>query len=407
MLAGATDGIKTWIVDTGLDGAPLSELMAGFCGRLVEAGVPLWRASIGAESLHPLNDAQGYVWHDGEGAQESFFPRKTTSEQEQDWLASPFYQLIEGGEQTMRRRLAVGEGANEFPMLGRLAAEGGTDYFARLVDFGEQGRLGELRGLATSWTTRDSAGFAEDDVGLIEATLPTLGLAFKARLAADTARTVATTYLGSSVAGHVLKGEIERGKVRAKRMVLWFSDLTGFTRLADTLPQDQLIELLNAYADCLVEVVHAYRGQVVKFLGDGILGGFYGERGEACGRALDAALAACAAIEALNEVRAAAGLPVTGFTLALHEGDVLYGNIGSRDRLDYTVVGPAVNEIARIQSMSRPLDEPVLVSASFVEACSAERARLVSLGRYALKGVNRPQELFTLDREEVAVPALG
>jgi adenylate cyclase len=134
---------------------------------------------------------------------------------------------------------------------------------------------------------------------------------------------------------------------------------------------------------------------VLKFMGDGILAVFGGDQGEACERALDAAEAARAAVARLNQKRA--GLPVTGFTLALHEGEVLYGNVGSQERLDFTVVGPAVNEVSRIQAMSRSLDQPILVSASFAAACAHQRARLVSVGRYALRGVGRPQELFTLD----------
>jgi adenylate cyclase len=183
------------------------------------------------------------------------------------------------------------------------------------------------------------------------------------------------------------------------RKVLWFSDLVGFTKIADTLPRDQLLDLLNAYADCLVGVVHDHDGEVLKFMGDGILAVFGGPPDAACRRALDAAVAARAAIARLSAERAAAGQPVTAFTLALHEGEVLHGNIGGRERLDFTVVGPAVNEISRIQAMSRSLDQPILVSSSFAEAGAGQRDRLVSVGRYALRGVARPQELFTLDLE--------
>jgi adenylate cyclase len=236
---------------------------------------------------------------------------------------------------------------------------------------------------------------------LINATLPAFALAFKASIAAGTARTLATTYLGRDAAERILRGEIDRGQVKTVPTVLWFSDLTGFTRIADTLPREQLIDLLNAYADCLVGVVHDHQGEVLKFMGDGILAVFNGAKGDACGRALDAAQAARSAIARRNRERSAAGLPVTAFTLALHEGEVLSGNVGSQERLDFTVIGPAVNELSRIQAMSRSLDQPVLVSASFAAACGDQRERLVSLGRYALRGVGRPQELFTLDRAEL------
>jgi adenylate cyclase len=217
-------------------------------------------------------------------------------------------------------------------------------------------------------------------------------------MAADTPHTLMTTYLGRDAAERILRGEIDRGEVKTLRKVLWFSDLTGFTRIADTLPREQLLDLLNAYADCLVGVVHDHGGEVLKFMGDGILAVFSNAEGRGCRRALDAAEAADSAIARLNRDRSAAGLPVTGFTLALHEGEVLSGNVGSQERLDFTVIGPAVNELSRIQAMSRSLDQPILVSASFVAACGDQRERLVSLGRYALRGVGRPQELFILDR---------
>ena len=396
-MAGAVGEILEWAVAGGLDGLGQAELMAGYCERLERAGVPLWRASIGADRLHPLIEAQGHRWLAGGDIRESVYVRASTPEQEEEWRQSPWFWLLENHELELRRRIAHGEGTNQFPMLADLAAEGGTDYWARIVRFGERASIGETRGVATSFTTRAPEGFSAADLALIGATLPAFALAFKATLALDTARTLVITYLGREAAERILRGEIERGQVKTVRKVLWFSDLTGFTRIADTLPRAELLDLLNAYADGLVGVVHDHGGEVLKFMGDGILAVFDGADGNACERALDAAEAARAAIARLNLEREAAGLSVTGFTLALHEGEVLSGNVGSQDRLDFTVVGPAVNELARIQAMSRSLDQPILMSASFAAACGAQQERLVSLGRYALRGVGRPQELFTLD----------
>jgi adenylate cyclase len=389
--------IIAWTLDGGLEGKGQADLVAGYCERLVAAGIPLWRAAIGSDTLHPLIGAQGHHWRAGDGVHEETYPRAGSPEQEAEWRLSPWYRLIEDGEPHMRRRLAIGEGTNEFPLLASLAAQGGSDYWARIVRFGERASLGEARGVATSWTTRRPDGFAETDLALIEATLPAFGLAFKATMGVDTARTLMTTYLGREPAERVLRGEIERGKVSTERKVLWFSDLTGFTRTSDILPREQLLDLLNAYADCLVGIVHQHGGEVLKFMGDGILAVFAGADDLACRRALDAAGAARTAIAQLNGERSANGQPITGFTLALHQGEVLYGNVGSQTRLDFTVVGPAVNEVTRIQAMSRTLDQPILVSASFAAACADQRRRLVSVGRYALRGVDRPQELFTID----------
>jgi adenylate cyclase len=396
-MAGAAEDIVAWTLDAGLGGLDQAELVAGYCERLAGAGVPLWRASIGADTLHPLIVSQGHRWLAGEGVREEFLPRARGADGEKEWRQSPWYRLIASGEFEMRCRLALGEGTAEFPLLAGLAAQGATDYWTRLVWFGDRGRIGDTRGLASSWATRDPTGFAARDLALIGATLPAFTLAFKATMAIDTARTLVTTYLGRDAAERILRGEIDRGQVKTVPTVLWFSDLTDFTRIADTLPREQLLALLNAYADCLVGVVHNHGGEVLKFMGDGILAVFHGARGDACRSALDAGEAARSAIARLNAERAAAGLPVTSFTLALHEGEVLSGNVGSQERLDFTVIGPAVNELSRIQAMSRSLDQPVLVSASFAAACGDQRARLVSLGRYALRGVGRPQELFTLD----------
>jgi adenylate cyclase len=405
-MAGAAEDIVAWTVGAGLEGLDQSELIVGYCERLTLAGVPLWRASIGADTLHPLIVAQGHRWLAGEGVEEEFYARSRDPEADQEWRRSPWYQLVTSGELQMRRRLAAGEGSNEFPLLAGLAAQGGTDYWARIVPFGNRRTIGETRGVATSWATRDPGGFAERNLALIDGTLPAFALAFKATMAIETAGVLVATYLGQDAAARILRGEIERGRVNTMYKVLWFSDLRGFTRIADTLPREQLLELLNAYADCLVGVVHDHDGKALKFMGDGILAAFDGAERDACGRALDAAEAARSAMARLNRERSAAGLPVTGFTLALHQGEVLYGNVGSRDRLDFTVIGPAVNELSRIQAMSRSLDQPILISASFAAACGDQRARLVSVGRYALRGVGRPQELFTLDPTASDRPAL-
>jgi adenylate cyclase len=405
-MTGAADDIVAWTVGVGLEGLGQADLLAGYCERLVDAGVPLWRASMGADTLHPLNAAQGHRWLIGKGVREEFYDRAPTPEGEREWRQSPWYWMIKNDVRRLRRRLALGEGGNEFPMLAALAARGGTDYLARLIFFGERGGIGDTRGVATSFATCEPGGFVERDFALIEATLPPFALAFKASIAIDTAHTLATTYLGRDAAARILMGEIDRGQVKTVPTVLWFSDLTGFTRIADTLPRDQLLDLLNAYADCLVGVVHDHGGEVLKFMGDGILGVFGGALDDACRRALDAAEAARTAIARLNRARSAAGLAVTGFTLALHEGEVLSGNVGSQERLDFTVVGPAVNELSRIQAMSRSLDQPILISASFAAACGDQRARLVSVGRYALRGVGRPQELFTLDLAELDPPGV-
>ena len=182
--------------------------------------------------------------------------------------------------------------------------------------------------------------------------------------------------------------------------VLWFSDLRDYTRIADTSPPEDIIPLLDDYADAIVSAIHDNSGDVLKLIGDGALAIFpAGRRRQACAAALDAAAQAQEAVRVLNERRLKEGSPTTEMYLGLHVGEVFYGNIGSEDRLDFTVVGPAVNEVSRIAAMCRSVDQPMLVSAAFAASAADERRRLVSFGRYALRGVGRPQELFTLDSQ--------
>jgi adenylate cyclase len=208
------------------------------------------------------------------------------------------------------------------------------------------------------------------------------------------------TYLGRDPGRRVLHGRIERGVADRIEAVLWFSDLRNYTRISDSADPEQIIPLLNEYADAIVSAIQQFGGDVLKLIGDGTLAIFTaGDRAAACHAALEAAAQARRALAVVNHRRAAAGLPTTEMYLGLHVGEVFYGNIGSRERLDFTVVGPAVNEVSRIANMCRAVDQPMLVSAPFAAAIGEPNGLLVSVGRYALRGVGRPQELFTLDQE--------
>jgi adenylate cyclase len=402
MLATLELELTRWLVERGLDADSEAALLEELCVRLVAAGVPLWRAAAGTDLLHPLLDARGWRWERARGAGKEEYPRRETDEQDdEEWRRSPFYHVtVEAADGELRRRLDASYRRGEFPLLDRLQDEGCTDYVAFAVAYGDAARLGPVPGQVCSFQTDRPGGFLPEEIELLRHLARPLALAHKAIHGMETARTLATTYLGVDAGTRVLAGAIARGATEAVRAVLWYSDLEGFTRIADTAPGEALIALLNAYAGAVVEEIHAHGGQVLKFVGDGILAMFpLRDDAEPCARALDAAVAVLAAADRLRRQRLAAGLPATGIHLALHVGEVLYGNIGSRDRLDFTVVGPAVNEVARIEALCRSLDQQVIVSSAFAAADEAARSRLVSLGRYALKGVRRPEELFTLDPE--------
>lgn len=406
-----------WLLRHGLVDDNEAALIDGFCARLLSSGVPLRRAAFGADLLHPVFEARGYVWRRGQPLQRDDFSRDAFGTATDDWLRSPFYRLLHPDAtmprrefvNELRRRLDATYERGEFPLLDQMQDEGLTDYLGLAVRFGAEAADPDLQhGLLCSWATDARGGFTEQQVELLRRLAPALGLAYRALNSLETGRTLMATYLGADAGRRVLDGAIERGKAETVNAVIWYSDLQGFTRIADTLPREQLLELLNDYADAVVTAVHGHGGQVLKFIGDGILAMFPVDgTAEACVKALDAAVWLRRKLDRLNARRAAAGRPVTSLYLGLHVGEVLYGNIGSHERLDFTVVGPAVNEVARIEAMCRSLDQQVIVSAAFAAACGPALDHLVSLGRYALRGVRKPQALYTLDPALLAAEAGG
>ena len=391
--------IADWIVRAALDGADEIEVLAGICERLNALGLSLMRASVASNMLDPTHDARGVRWLREQGGLEESFERNVDDTADEEWMRSPFRALVEGVEPRLRRRLDGTYRRGEFPLLDGFVDRGATDYVAFASRVAQSVRFGEGQGIAASWMTDAPAGFSDAQIALIEGIVPALTIAFMLDTTTRTARTVITTYLGSHAAERVLAGNIVRGRATPIRAVVWFSDLMGFTRISDVTDAEAVLALLNTYAEAQVEAIEALGGHVLKFIGDGILAFFPDDDPAlACRRALDAAVATRNRIDALNEERVAAGLPVTRTHVALHVGELLYGNLGSARRLDFTVLGPAVNEASRIESLCASLDQTIIVSQAFAEtACDAARERLVSLGRYAMKGVGRPQELFTPD----------
>jgi len=239
-------------------------------------------------------------------------------------------------------------------------------------------------------------GFSDNQIAALQRIVPYLALAIKSVSLARMTGTLMETYLGRDAGKRVLSGRIVRGIADKIDAAVWFSDLRGFTRITDTAPE-QVIPLLNDYSDAIVSAIHEHGGDVLKLIGDGTLAIFTGEdRTRACDAALSAAVAARKGIVELNKRRVTDGKPITDMYLGLHVGEVFYGNVGSRERLDFTVIGPAVNEASRIAAMCRSVDQSVLMSSVFANVEGIKR-RLVSVGRYALRGVTRPQELFTFD----------
>ena len=390
--------IGRWIVDAALGGISEIDILAGTCNRLTEAGIALVRASVANDLLDPTYNGRGVRWLRGQGGIEEAFVRQGDDVVNEEWIRSPFFHLLESGQPMRRWRLDASHRRGEMPLLDQFQREGVTDYVAFSSRVAEGVLLGGGRGIVASWSSDAPDGFTDAQIDLLAAVMPLLTLAILLRTTRQTARTLIATYLGSDAAERVLAGNIVRGRAEPIRAVVWFSDLSRFTRISDSAAADAVLALLNDYAEVQVEEIEAHGGHVLKFIGDGILAIFpQDDPAHACRCALETVAALRHRIAALNARRSAGGLPVTDTRVALHVGELLYGNLGSSRRLDFTVLGSAVNEAARIDDLCTSLDQSVIVSSAFAEASGEARSLLVSLGRYAMKGVARPQELFTLD----------
>lgn len=392
-----------WLVSEGLRGATAHDLFAGFCQRLAAEGVPLWRGYAALETVHPRWWGFGFTWRrDLKFVKLAQFGHEhaTTA----SWVNGVFHHLAkraEAGESNprIRRRLATGPQERDFPALERFFAAGATDYVAELFDERKSSAASSGPGVVYSFMTDRSAGFSEDDVALLHAVLPALSLAMKTYAGRVNASRLLQVYLGEDAGRRVQDGEVVRGSVDRVRAVLWYADIQGFTALADAAPARDVVELLDAVFETLTAALRRHGGQVLKFIGDGMLASFSFDREscmKTCRRALDAAADAMRAIDRLNAARQDAGKLTAAIDLALHVGDVLFGNVGAIDRLDFTMIGPAVNEVSRIEALCALLGHRVLVSAELTAAADLGPNRLIPLGRHFLRGLPEKREIYAL-----------
>jgi adenylate cyclase len=394
----AADGIAERLSELGVQTADPAELAARLAGLLRERGVSLGRLWIGADILHPTIGARTVSWSSRRGVEATGFTRVERRDFEHpQWRATPLRVVLRERLPEFRRRLAADYRRGEFALLDSLCDDGLTDYLACAVYFPAGTVVGETAGMVATFASDGPGGFSDREIGLLRGCVQPLALAWRSILLLDALRAVTSTYLGADAAARVLAGRIARGQVETIRAAIWFSDLEGFTSLSDSLPKDHLMAMLNVYAGTVLDTIAASGGQVLKLMGDGVLGIYpLDEHTDACSRALAAAVAGLDSFERLSAARRTAGEPTTRLFIGLHQGEVLYGNIGSADRLDFTVLGPAVNEAARLERMCRTLGRPIVASATFAEACGEAGARLEPVGRFHLRGVARPQELFAL-----------
>ncbi len=368
-------------------------LFGDFCQGLHELGVPLGRASIHLRQVHPLLMASSMLWRaDSGGAVEA--GREHGTESSPMYLDSPIRRIHQGSP-PIRRRLEDPDCPLDFPILQDLAAEGWCDYYMCALPFSD--RLVNV----VSFASDRKGGFSELDIATIEAALPVFGAVMEICDQRHTARTLLQTYLGPKTGKRVLSGTIKRGDGQVIEAALWYCDLRDFTPLSESLPVEEVIDLLNDYFETMAQPVKANGGEILKFIGDAMLAIFpLGGPGPnqscgACWTALQVSEQALEGMAALNRKRLAAGKVPLRCGIALARGKVMYGNIGDKERLDFTVIGPAVNQAIRLEDLTRDLklDPPIVFSAELAAHCGCPTR---SLGRFALKGIAEPQEAFTL-----------
>jgi adenylate cyclase len=395
-------GLMNWLVRQGLTGLPENDLIRGFCERCRTGGLEISRALVVMDTLHPIFEGRGFRWNDTETNESDSFEYGPTGEGDaaQSWRRSAFYHMLEHGLEEVSIDLADAVSL-DFSMLDELAARGHRQFVGFVHRFGEAGTLGQMDCIYSSWLTRRADGFDEHALSALRDLVPVLGLAIKSAAQVDIARTLGRVYLGRDASEQVLRGRISRGVTERINSVLWFSDLRGSTAISESVTPDEIIPFLNDYAQAAIDAIHDAGGDVLKLIGDGVLAMFTDENLAAARRAaLRAEHRFRENVTSLNTLRAADARQTTSAYVGLHVGEVFYGNIGSEDRLDFTVVGPAVNEVSRIASMCRSVDRELLASSAFRAGLDATGQRyLVSTGRFALRGIGRAQDLYTLDPE--------
>jgi adenylate cyclase len=385
MTAPNIKAIADWLIDGARSAVQPQEVLSQLSEQLVACGIPLWRVAVFVNTLHPQIIGRRFIWRPGADVEisEGRFGLFDTPE----FLENPVARVY-ATKTAIRRRLADPNCAMDFPILQELRAEGVTDYLAVPLFFTD----GAIH--LVTCTTQQPGGFTDAQIAGIEAIMTPLARVAEIRTWRRNASTLLDTYVGHDAGERILAGQIRRGDIEEIHAAIWLSDMRGFTALADRQPPRVLIDLLNRYFDCQVPVILDHGAEVLKFMGDGLLAIFTiaADEPEVCRRALAAARQAQANVAEL----ANAAMPGLRFGLALHIGDVLYGNIGSGNRLDFTCIGPAVNFAQRIEKLAGELGRGVLASGEFARHC---RDEFTVLGEFTLPGFSAAQLVFGLEDE--------
>ena len=379
--------VVDWLIGGARPANEPTQVLEVLCERLLECGIRLDRLALFVRPLHPNVAARAFYWRRGASEIEvNEEDHSFTGSDEQ--LTSPIHVVRTTGR-AIRRRLEDPAMAVDFPVLNELRAQGITDYLIMPLEFVN----GEIHGMSVA--TRTAGGFSDAEIAAIERIKPALTRLVEVFGLTRKAANILDAYLGRQAGEKVLQGRIRRGDAERIHAVIWFCDLRESTPLADSVGPEAFLTLLNEYFECVLGPVLERDGHVLRFIGDAALAIFpvSGDPREAATRAVEAARDALARMAKLNERRRAAGAPELRFGIGLHLGDVLYGNIGTHSRIEFTVIGAAANEAARIEALCKPLNAALVVSEQVARHTGHAWRRL---GSHPLRGVEKPVELLTL-----------
>jgi adenylate cyclase len=385
-----------WLIDGARSAPSPPRMMAETCERLVAAGLPLWRVGVFVRTLHPDIIGRNFVWRPG--AEVVVGSANYEIVDSPEFRSSPLAIVFREGREV--RALLDGPDSKRFPLFDDLRAEGVTDYIALPILHID----GSVH--ASSWTTKQPDGFTDEQLDALRSLIPPLARVIEITRLRFTASTLLDTYVGNRAGERIMGGQIRRGHTDTMHAAIWLSDLRGFTALSDRLPAETVVEILNLYFDCQVSAIRTHGGEVLKFMGDGLLAVFpideyVGDIQQVCARVLEAARESRSSVEAM-QYPIGETIERFRFGVALHVGKILYGNIGGGNRLDFTCIGPAVNLAARLEKIAGRLHRTVVASAQFAHASAGDWS---DLGEFPIAGFAKAERVYGLDDEAPGVEA--
>ena len=382
-------GVLDWLVNETHDQRFIDNILVDMCGRLIAAGVPVARASFHFQANHPQWRGARILWRIGlEEAEFEFYGYDV--ENSVAFRTSPL-KRIHDGEREVRVDLEapVGDPGAEPSLYADLRQDGLTEYIAWPLNH----TLGKRH--VVTFSTGRPGGFSPEHVAYLRDLLPAIALVSEIRVKNIMARTLLRTYVGPHASEEILAGATTRGSGATISAAIMICDLRDFTTLSALWPRDYVIDLLNGYFDALSGPIEKHGGEILKFMGDGLLAVFPFSEPTACSHLLGAIREGREAMNALNQKSAELGRPILGYGVGVHLGDVMYGNIGSQTRLDFTVIGPAVNVASRLESLTKEVGRPVLLSKEFVDRAHCQPA-VEALGGFYVKGISDLIDVYAL-----------